>query len=420
MRDYSSLAHELDSLAISKNDDLLCALLVIYIPRLDDISLEYGYRAGEKMIRNLTDEIVKLLKEQGSLARIGRQEFSILLKGLTNAGQAILAAQKICDISNNNLMLEDNILKAKFNIGIAYFPHHGSTSFELIQKAGIAARAAADKRILYCVYSEKDIPIVNSYALENLFRTAIDNADITANYQPIIDLQSGEVVCLESLARWNSDEYGFVSPDTFVAMAEKSSLIRDFSILTLNTTMRQHYELKALFPNAKISINLSAILLSHDDTIDIIKRALNIWDMPPESLILEVTESAIMEDKVKSSVILTKLSELGIKIAIDDFGTGQASFKYLRHLPISDIKIDKSFIVNIDTNNDDIKIVNGIIDLAHGLNLSVVAEGIEDERCATLLRGMGCEYGQGYVFAPPMPIEALPDWIQSAKQPTDI
>lgn len=414
MRDYTTLARELDDLAAGDTDCLPCAVLAINIPRLDDISLEYGYRAGEQVISTLVEQISGVLRAQDSLSRIGSQEFSLLLRNLENTGQAILAAQKICDISDRSLIISGRPLKARINIGIAYYPHHGTTGFELIQKAGIAARAAADRKVRYCIYSKEEIPFPGSFALESMLHSAIENADITAEYQPIINLNNGGVVCFESLARWNSPELGFISPSAFVGMAERSSLIRDFTILTLNTTMRQYPELAALFPGVKVSINLSASLLSHEDTVDIIARAINLWNMPPECLELEITESAIMEDWQKSSVVLDKLNQLGIRIAIDDFGTGQASFKYLKQLPISDIKIDKSFIVRLDDDEHDVKIVNGIIELAHSLELAVVAEGIENLACAKLLRRMGCEYGQGYYFAQAMPIRALANWSNDA------
>lgn len=416
MRDYSYLLHELDKLSASEANDSLCALLVIHIPRLDDVNLEYGYQTGNQFLSAITDNITRLLREQDSLAKISAQEYSVLLRNLTNPGQAVMAAQKLYDIANRDLMVNNHALKMKFNIGISYYPHHSTKSYELIQQAGIAARMAFKKKIGYCVYSERDIPFDSNLALEKSLEDAIDNAEIRAYYQPIIDLRSGNIISFESLARWNNDQYGFLPAATFVELAEKSDLIRNFTILTLNTTMREYSTLAKYFPDAKVSVNLSALLLNDEDIIALVKRAMNIWNMPPEALMLEVTESAIMADRDRSSGILDSFNQLGISIAIDDFGMGQASLKYIKYLPISDIKVDRAFVHKMHIDKDDRKIVKGIVDLAHSLDLSVIAEGIEDEKCIELLRDMGCEYGQGFYFARPMPVEALADFLGTVRQ----
>ncbi len=331
-----------------------------------------------------------------------------------NPGQVILAAQKIHEHLNLRLQLDDHTLRIQVNIGITYYPHNSRMSSELIRQAGIAARAAAKKRINYCVYSKDAIAQTGRISLESSLENAIDNAEIRAYYQPIVDIRSGKTIAFESLARWNCAEFGVIPPETFIDISETSLLIRKLTILTLNTTMREFHNISTLFPGTKISVNLSPVLLDNSDIIDLVKRALTIWNIQPESLMLEITETAIMKDSEISSSILRKLAELGIGIVIDDFGMGQASLKYIKQFPISEIKIDKSFILDIDRDSNDMKIVNSIIELSHNLNLTVVAEGIERAECVKKLREMNCDYGQGYYYTRPMPVEKLAEWSKSS------
>lgn len=413
MRDYSSLLRELDHLTVTGTDGSLCALLVIYIPRIDEMNLAYGYETGEQIIDSLTSAIAELLRERDMLTRIGSQEYSVLLRDLSSPGQAMMAAQKICELSTQPLRIDDLKIKVKLNIGISYYPEHSTNSSELIRQAGMAARMAARDRVAYSVYSEDNIPGDNRITLEHSLEEAIENAEIKAHYQPIINLNSQHVVSFEALARWDSSEHGFIPPGTFIEIAEQSDLIRNLTTFMFNTVMREYPQLSRLFPGTKISVNLSPALLGNQDIVEILTRALNIWDMPPESLIIEITESAIMEDRDKSSRILEKFNELGIELAVDDFGMGQSSLKYIKHLAISEIKIDKSFILNLAEDEHDAKIVSGIIDLAHRMNMEVVAEGIENEAAMNMLCDMGCEYGQGFYFARPMPVGQIADWTSN-------
>ncbi len=222
MRDYSSLLQELDNLAAANVDNSLCALLVIYIPRLDEINLEYGYESGDKILAAITSEISRLFKNQDAVTRIGGQEYSILLKGISNPGQAAMAAQKICKISNQRIEIDNLQIKVGLNIGIAYYPHHSTDSSELIRQAGMASRIAARDRVAYSIYSQEDIHQDNRIALENSLEEAIETAEINACYQPIIDLKSKNVVSFEALARWESYKQGVIPSSIFVDIAERS------------------------------------------------------------------------------------------------------------------------------------------------------------------------------------------------------
>ena len=227
-------------------------------------------------------------------------------------------------------------------------------------------------------------------------------------------MQQGTLGGCEALARWKHAQLGWIRPDHFIAVAESSGLIDTLTYWSINTALREWSEFCQSGAQGSIAINLSAKLLQMSEVVELVSRAMNIWGAEPATLVFEVTESAMMSDPDAALRTLSALHELGITLSIDDFGTGYSSLAYLRNLPVEELKIDKSFVLHMTEDQQDRKIVQSIIDLAHNLEMRVVAEGIENQQTLDMLIAMGCDYGQGYYIGRPMPIDEMSPWMEAS------
>jgi len=389
------------------------AILAIRVVKLSDINKGYGYAFGNHILFEVLNKIDQLRRPGDTLGRITGSEFGLVLPSLHSVGQAILAAEKITRITKMNIALDGAEVQVKVAVGIAMFPEHGTDRGDLVKFAEQAANSAENLVDSYVLFSgETDTGTQHALSMEGELDSAISSGSIQMHYQPQVNLTSREFTGVEALARWSSPTMGMVSPDIFIDLAEKTGLIQPLTLLTLNIALREYSELKKSAPECCIAINLSAAILHEKELIELIMRALDVWDINPECLTLEVTESAVMQDTVSSLETLERLSSEKIKISMDDFGTGQSSLRYLKSLPLSELKIDKSFVTNMVGNENDIKIAQAIIDLSHNFDLYVVAEGIEDNETMEMLSELGCEYGQGYYISKPMPVNDFAAWIK--------
>ena len=250
--------------------------------------------------------------------------------------------------------------------------------------------------------------------LENEMHFAYENDEYSLCYQPKIDITKQRLDGAEALIRWHSSKYGLVNTQYFVDILEESSLLMPVTKWVLNMSLRKCLEFQKIVSDFKIAVNLSPALLTDDDIVDVVAGSINIWNIEPSSLVLEVTEGAMMKNPALSMDILKKLDAIGVGISIDDFGTGYSSLSYLKNLPAKEIKIDRSFVMNMLDDPRDKSIVRAAIDLAHNLDLHVVAEGIEQQGMQDSLTDMGCDYGQGYHIARPMPEDALKQWLSES------
>jgi EAL domain-containing protein (putative c-di-GMP-specific phosphodiesterase class I) len=240
------------------------------------------------------------------------------------------------------------------------------------------------------------------------------NDEFILYYQPKIDLASRQVCGAEALSRWNCPGRGFVLPDVFIPVAEQTNLMLPFTLWTLNLAARQFAGFHRLCGQFSVALNLSATILYDADVVDLISRTIKIWGIRPEQLILEVTESAMMVDPKSSLETLNRFHDFGIKLAIDDFGTGYSSLAYVKKLPVDELKIDKSFVMNMDKDKGDAMIVRTVIDMAHNFEIAVTAEGVESQPILEQLIDLGCEYAQGFHMARPMPQMELDKWLQES------
>ncbi len=299
--------------------------------------------------------------------------------------------------------------------GGAVFPDHAADRDGLLRSADTALQLARDQEQHFLIYDASLVSREQQLAsLKRNLSRALDNNDLMLHYQPQIDLQRGQLSGCEALVRWNHAEQGWIRPDVFIPVAEKSDLIDTLTYWSINVALREWLEFCAHCRQGAIAVNLSARLLQSAEIVDLVRRALNIWGAEPGALILEVTESAMMSDPETALRVLSRLHEMGVTLSIDDFGTGYSSLAYLQKLPVSELKIDRSFVQHMADRPQDRKIVRSIIDLAHNLEMRVVAEGIEDQRSLDMLVSMGCDYGQGFYIARPMPAGQLSGWLQQA------
>jgi len=301
------------------------------------------------------------------------------------------------------------------SIGVALFPEHAGDAISLMRCVETAMYRAKSTRRSYEIYDAANDP----YSVERLKLTAdvghaLVRGELFLVYQPKIDVATGECTGAEALLRWKHPEHGFVPPDKFIPLAEQTSAIKDITHWTINVAITQCRAWHNAGHRLSVAVNLSATMLHDPGLADRVASLLQNHGLAPEFLQLEITETAIMLDRESAFKTLQALSDLGVRLSIDDFGTGYSSLAYLRKLPVSEIKIDKSFVMNMLENENDATIVYALIELAHGINLRVVAEGVESEAVLTALASKDCDESQGYYFSRPLPAADFSKWFEHA------
>ena len=394
-----------------KSSGMLAVMMLKFVT-LKDVNTAFGYQAGDEFLEICSNRIRQALLPHDGMIRTGDSEFMVCLTKIRNEGQAILAANKILRILEQPVIIKTERLMAKVALGIALYPEHSNDAEELLRKADMAMLSAIKKKQPFCIsidyfeYRQK-----SDLVIETQLKDAIEHNFLSVHYQPKIDVKSNAIVGFEALARWDNESFGHIPPDIFIPIAENSNLIESLTLGILNTAIKETLEWTDSDYDIHLSVNLSAGCLKDPDIVQLINRAVNIWGINPDKLMLEVTESAMMDNPEHSLQILKDLRQQDIHTSIDDFGTGYSSFAYLKRLPVSELKIDKSFVVNMADNNEDELIVRSVINLAHNFGLNVTAEGVENRETITQLNEMGCDNVQGYYIARPMPHLKLKEWL---------
>jgi diguanylate cyclase (GGDEF)-like protein len=391
------------------------ALLVVKICRFKEINTTYGFSRGDKFLESVNKKLKALSRPIDVVGRIGDNEFGLLLPALKNSSHALLAANKIISELQDAIDIDGAMISPKVVLGIAVKPEHGGTLEELLHSATIALQQAESNNEDYMFHQSSKDEMPASLVLENEIQFALEDDEFTLFCQPKIDVKTRKLYGGESLIRWNSKKYGLINTQYFIDILEGSRSLMPVTSWVLNGALRQCLSYQKLVPDFTIAVNLSPSLLTNQSIIDVISSAVNIWDVQPSSLILEVTEGAMMTNPKKSMEMLDEFHQLGFGVSIDDFGTGYSSLAYLKNLPADEIKIDKSFVMNMANDKKDASIVKAAVDLAHTLDLKIVAEGVEDEKTLDLLSDMGCDYAQGFYMAKPMPCNELVVWMESSK-----
>ena len=391
------------------------AFIIIKIRRFKEITTTYGFKKGDEYLEYVGDKLQAILRPDDLVGRIGDNEFAVLLPSLNNTSHALLAANKITSVFKHAVDIGGSMISPKVVLGISVKPDHGITFDELLHAATLALQQAENDNEDYLLHQVSSTSLPPSLMLENEIQSALEDDEFSLLCQPKVNLNSGKLYGGESLIRWNSKKYGFINTQYFIDILEGSSSLVPVTSWVLNGALRQCIRYQEAYPVFSVAVNLSPSLLTSRSIVEIVSNAVSIWAIDPASLVLEVTEGAMMMNPKKSLEILNEFHALGFGVSIDDFGTGYSSLAYLKNLPADEIKIDKSFVMNMANDKKDESIVKAAVDLAHNLDLKIVAEGVEDEITLDMLSEMGCDYAQGYYLAKPMPSEELLLWMKDSE-----
>jgi diguanylate cyclase (GGDEF)-like protein/PAS domain S-box-containing protein len=369
-----------------------------------------GHEVGDLLLTLVAQRLRRCLRPEDTLARFGGDEFVVLIEAVDDPAQVVQVAERITEELRRPFIMEGRELYVTASIGISLGGARTHDTDDLLREADTAMYRAKDTGGDFRVFN----PAMYERAftrleVENDLRGAIEQEEFVVHYQPMVDLQTGELWGMEALVRWDHPERGLLEPSEFVPVAEESGLVKPMGEQILREACfraKEWQEENPRIPPLVMSVNLSASQLSRFDLADTVERVLGETGLEGNRLILDVTETVYLKVLAANTAILDRLRALGVRFSIDDFGTGYSSLSYLKRLPADAIKIDQSFVKGLGEDVDDTAVVRMIIELAHTLSLEVIAEGVETEEQATLLKEMGCDFAQGYHFSKPLPAEA--------------
>ncbi len=382
------------------------ALMLIDIDDFKLVNDSFGHDAGDKLIKAVGDLISKSLRRADTIARLGGDEFAVIIEGIDGPDDAISIADNLTTILEHNVRLDDQETYTSASIGIAVYPGDGKDARTLLKNSDTAMyRAKESGRHCFQFYKpEMSVSAMERLDLENSLKAAFENDEFLIHYQPVVDLHKNEVVGVEALLRWQHPEKGMIQPNDFVSVVEDCGLIVALGEWMINSVCKQvklwH---DAGLEKQNVSINLSPRQFKEQDLVTLFTQALAENGIEGSSLSVEVTERTLIDNVGEVEKTLKKLREMGLRILLDDFGTGYASLAYLKEFPVDVVKIDHVFIAGIPDNQDDSAIVDAIAGLTRGLKLALHAEGVENERQLNVLKGLGCQFAQGYYWSKPLP-----------------
>jgi diguanylate cyclase (GGDEF)-like protein/PAS domain S-box-containing protein len=399
------------AIAFASRADEPRGVLIVDVDGFRELNETLGRERGDAALRAVGDRLRGLLRESDTVARLGDDEFAILPSGETDVEAAAAIAWKVRDALALPLAIDGGEVQAQASVGIAFFPQHGRTSADLLRRADLAVTEAKRTGNGLAVYAtEPEDQTARRLTLLSELRDGIPRGELVLHYQPKIDLATRRTIGVEALVRWQHPTAGLLMPAKFMPEAERSELIEPLTTWVLDAALKQQREWRDAGRDLTMAVNVSAVSLAQGSGLpNVVARLTERWGAAPGMLILELTESALID--ADAPVVLDQLHAMGERLSIDDFGTGHSSLVYLQRLPIDQIKIDRSFVMNLATNPGDAVIVRSTIDLAHNLGVTVVAEGVEDPLALDLLIEYGCESAQGFYFSRPRSADDLAEWL---------
>ena len=409
------------ALALAHRDGRELALLFLDLDNFKDLNDTRGHERGDQFLREVGRRLADCVGESNTLARIGGDEFLILLTSTDDEeGAAATTARRIQALFAEPFRIEGEEIYRSTSIGIALYPSDSGTVEGLLKCADAAMYHAKNegKSNFQFFSREMNNRIMRRVALETSMRQGLARGEFSLQYQPQWDLESAELTGVEALLRWNSAEFGCVAPDEFIPIAESSGLIFELGEMALRTACLQARNWAGGHGALKVAVNISGRQLRQPDFVPTVARIVAETGVDPASLELEFTESVIMEKADKNIDALLELKRMGLRLSIDDFGTGYSSLNYLKHFPIDAMKIDRSFIAEVECNSDDAAITEAIISMAHSLKLKVIAEGVENGAQLQFLKGRGCDEAQGFYLALPMSTPEFTDYLAGYRSKT--
>ncbi|GAB4512460.1 MAG: hypothetical protein Tsb0026_16430 [Sulfuricaulis sp.] len=387
------------------------ALLMMDLRRFKEVNDTLGHQRGDQLLQQVGARLRAAMFQSDMVARLGGDEFGVLLPKLATTDDIEIVAKKILNVLEAPFVIEGVPIVVETSLGAVIAPEHGTDADILLQHADVAMYRAKETGASYALYdSTRDPHNPQRLALMAELRRAIDGDQLQLHYQPKIEFATGKTIGAEALLRWQHPKTGMIPPDQFIRYAENTGLIRPLTDWVLNTGLRQCAEILSSGVLQHLAINISARSLHDLRFPNTVGKLLKATGIPPEKLMLEVTESAFMVDMQRTVETLAVLHHMGILISIDDFGTGFSSLNYIKKLPVNEIKIDKSFVSDMTSDESDLSIVRSIIELSHNLGLKVVAEGVENKATLDSLAALGCDYCQGFYVSYPLPYERFTAW----------
>jgi diguanylate cyclase (GGDEF)-like protein len=400
----------------------LTGILFVDLDQFKYVNDTMGHGAGDELLRNVSNRLKKILPRNAVLARMGGDEFSILLTEMKHSDDAAHTAEKIIEALKPSFPLSSQEIYITSSIGISVHPEDGRDADTLMKNADTAMyRAKEHGRNNYQFYTPSvHTKGIKRLQMETMMRHALERDEFVLYYQPRVCTGTGELICVEALVRWQHPELGMIQPMEFIPLAEDTGLIVQIgeSVLRKACSQRRKWT-EAGLPPFRVSVNLSPRQFRQMELPEVIQKVLKECGIPPGQLELEITESAAMQDVNYAILMLKVLKEMDLTIAIDDFGTGYSSLSYLKRFPIDIIKIDKSFISGIKPHSDDAAIAQAIIVLGHTLKLSVTAEGVETTEQHAFLKHQKCDEIQGFLIGKPMNASTFEEWLQLEKETFD-
>ena len=391
------------------------ALIVMDLNRFKEINDTLGHHVGDLVLQHVATRVRTCLRESDTVARMGGDEFAILLAIISDLEGAVAAAKKILAAIGEPAVLGGHKIEIGASLGIVMFPEHGDEAEALKRQGDAAMYLAKQSHGGYKVY-HKDMGhgADERMTMQSELRHAISHDELVLHFQPKIDFTSGRVSGAEALVRWQHPKHGLLAPDHFIPLAEQTGLIKLLTYEVLRRALLQCVVWQQQGLDLSMSVNISAINIQDPEFPDQVAQLLAESSVPPQRLELEVTETAVMSEPVRAVACIKKLSALGLQIAIDDFGTGYSSMSYLKDLLVAKIKIDKSFVKDMVANHNDAVIVRSTVELGHNLGLKVIAEGVETEAVWDSLKALGCDDAQGYYMGRPLPAEKFAEWLRDS------
>jgi diguanylate cyclase (GGDEF)-like protein len=387
------------------------ALLIMDLDRFKDVNDTLGHKTGDLLLVQVAQRLRAKLRCSDTVARMGGDEFAVLLPA-ADAKHAGMASRMLLQALRAAFTVEEHNLNVGASIGIALYPENGVDTNVLMQRADVAMYAAKGSGTGYAFYNPTaDQNYPTRLTLLSDLRQAIEQEQFELYFQPIVNLRSSKVTGIEALARWRHPRDGILLPDSFIPLLEQSGLIRGLMPWVVSEALKRAHALQLAGSPLTVSINLSMCDLQDPYIVESFAEQLEAHQVAADSIVLEITESAVMTDAPRTRELLLKLAGMGLKIAVDDFGTGYSSLTYLKKLPVSTLKIDKSFVIGMTSDENDAAIVRTSIDLAHNLGLKAVAEGVESEAVLKQLKALGCDLAQGHYLGRPLTQTELEDWL---------
>ena len=405
-----------NAIAVAVRENNPVAILVVDLNRFGEINKTLGHAIGDLLLEQVGARLQEVLRTSDTVARLAGDEFAVLLSTGASLNGAVSAAGKIIDALKEPVVLDGHRLAIGVSIGVALFPAHGSDGMTVVRHAGMAMAEAKRNNSGFAIFAGTDeSESLHEMSLAGDLHHVIEKAELVLHYQPVINLKSGAVCGAEALLRWQHPEHGLISPAVFIPLAERTGEIEALTLWVLDSVLsrcRVWHNLGYDFP---ISVNISAVMLHNPEFSEQVADLSRKWNVSVDRLKLEITESAIISDVVRATETVTRLHKMGVRISIDDFGTGYSSIAYLRRLPVAEVKVDKSYVLNMNRNTDDAVIVRSVVELGHNLGLQVIAEGVEDIETWNLLVDYGCDAVQGFYISRPIDAQAFEHWLATSE-----